>query len=67
MLLTHEAAILRVGLRVLESRTLRSISGKLNLSVITVNRHEKAVMATICVQLASLVAGPQSTTSWVTD
>jgi hypothetical protein len=57
---------MRVGLLVLKSRTLRSISGKLDLSVITVNRHEKAGMATICGQLASLVAGPQSTTSWVT-
>jgi len=55
----------RLRLRVSGSRMLRSFSEKLVLSVTTVNRHEKAVMATICGQLASLVAGPQSTTSWV--
>jgi RNA polymerase sigma factor (sigma-70 family) len=38
-----EAAILR--LRVLESRSLRSIAGELGVSVMTVSRHEKAALA----------------------
>jgi len=41
----NEAAILRLPLRVLENRTLRSIAGELGVSVMTVSRHEKAALA----------------------
>jgi DNA-directed RNA polymerase specialized sigma subunit len=39
----NEAAILR--LRVLESRSLRSIAGELGTSPMSVSRHEKAALA----------------------
>jgi RNA polymerase sigma-B factor len=45
-----EAAILR--LRVLESRSLRSIAGELGVSTMTVSRHEKAALAALREQLA---------------
>jgi RNA polymerase sigma factor (sigma-70 family) len=45
-----EAAILR--LRVLESRSLRSIAAELGVSVMTVSRHEKAALAVLREQLA---------------
>ena len=46
----HEAAILR--LRVLESRSLRSVAGELGVSTMTVSRHEKAALAALREQLA---------------
>jgi RNA polymerase sigma-B factor len=46
----NEAAILR--LRVLESRSLRSIAAELGVSVMTVSRHEKAALAALREQLA---------------
>jgi len=46
----NEAAILR--LRVLESRSLRSIAGELGISPMTVSRHEKATLVALREQLA---------------
>jgi RNA polymerase sigma factor (sigma-70 family) len=46
----NEAAILR--LRVLESRSLRSIAAELGVSTMTVSRHEKAALAALREQLA---------------
>ncbi len=46
----NEAAILR--LRVLESRSLRSIAAELGVSTMTVSRHEKAALAAPQEQLA---------------
>jgi RNA polymerase sigma factor (sigma-70 family) len=46
----NEAAILR--LRVLESRSLRSITAELGVSTMTVSRHEKAALAALREQLA---------------
>jgi len=45
----NEAGILR--LRVLESRSLRSISGELGVSVMTVSRLKKAALAALREQL----------------
>lgn len=46
----NEAAILR--LRVLESRSLRSIAAELGISAMSVSRHEKAALAALREQLA---------------
>lgn len=46
----NEATILR--LRVLESRSLRSVAGELGISAMTVSRHEKAALAVLREQLA---------------
>lgn len=51
----HEAAILRLW--VLQSRSLRSIAAELVVSVMTVNRHEKAALAALREQLARAPAG----------
>jgi len=58
----NEAAILR--LRVLESRSLRSIAAELGVRVMTVSRHEKAALAALREQLAfsarrRLATGPK--------
>lgn len=47
----RETAILRLRLRVLESRSLRSIAGELGVSVMPVSRHEKAALAALREQL----------------
>jgi DNA-directed RNA polymerase specialized sigma subunit len=39
-------------LRMLESRSLRSIAAKLGVSTMTVSRHEKAALAALREQLA---------------
>lgn len=46
----NEAAILR--LRVLESRSLRSIAAEMGISAMSVSRHEKAALAALREQLA---------------
>ena len=46
----NEAAILR--LRVLESRSLRSIAAELGVSTMTVSRHQKAALVALPEQLA---------------
>ena len=58
----NEATILR--LRVLESRSLRSIAAELGVSTMTVSRHEKAALAALREQLAlsarrRLATGPK--------
>jgi RNA polymerase sigma factor (sigma-70 family) len=58
----NEAAILR--LRVLESRSLRSIAAELGVRVMTVSRHEKVALAALREQLAlsarrRLATGPK--------
>jgi len=51
----NEAAILR--LRVLESRSLRSIAAELGVNTMSVSRHEKAAMSSLREQLGTAPAG----------